>query len=366
MPVGKEMADFLAVLKSADRKERWEATAKVAADIWEGKVYTADDLLISYLLKELATDYLLYYTEALAAIDHEYAEMKARYERELADYELRLAKAKTVAQPGAEHLVTVPGKPYFPVLWKAYQEDNLRPPESHFTAVLLVLRHLGPEKSLAGLPLLLKLKWDTAFGWRPYFGEPVTYINEAHEMLIYGMGPQIIPELIQALGQGEPASTHATTILKKWGRESIPYLLKAVDSPDIVVRQRVNAMLAELRAEARLEQPSQLKETYSHVHARLLVLLDESSGSQKTKQRLRTLRSFAEIGSFRRVAASESKVSGYETDHSGPAARLRRLGESLGVPLTRMSKGPGVKRAELTKEGRALAEWLALHPWALD
>ena len=87
---------------------------------------------------------------------------------------------------------------------------------------------------------------------------------------------------------------------------------------------------------------------------------------QKTKERLRTLLRFVEHGSFRKVAAAESKRSGYETDHSGPASRLRRLGESLGVPITRICEGQGVKRTELTEEGRALAEWLALNSWAID
>ena len=165
------------------------------------------------------------------------------------------------------------------------------------------------------------------------------------------------------LGHGEPAATRATKILMKWDKEAVPDLLRAVDDPDMVVRKRVNALLNKLRAKARVEKPSRLKNEFSRIHARLVLLIDQDD--QKTKERLRTLLRFLEHGSFRRVAAVESKLGGYETDHSGPASRLRRLGESLGAPLTRMSE-IGVKRAEVTEEGRAVSEWLALNPWAID
>ena len=110
--------------------------------------------------------------------------------------------------------------------------------------------------------------------------------------------------------------------------------------------------------------PPTLKYEMSNIGERLWILVDQNDS--KTKERLRTLRSFVEHGSFRKVAAAESKRSGYETDHSSPAARLRGLGESLGVPITRICEGQGVKRSELTEEGRALAEWLDLNSWVID
>jgi hypothetical protein len=204
--------------------------------------------------------------------------------------------------------------------------------------------------------------WEEA--WQVEGGHTYVKISELLDGTLYKIGPQIIPDLIQALGWGEPAATRSAATIKKWGSEAVPELLKAVDDPDMVVRHRAKALLAELRADARIEKPSRLKDDFSSVYARLRILIDQDD--LKTKERLRTLLGFVEHGSFRKVAAAEAQQSGYESDHSGPASRLRRLGEFLGVPLTRTAKGKGVKRSELTEEGRALAEWLALNSWAVD
>jgi HEAT repeat protein len=141
-------------------------------------------------------------------------------------------------------------------------------------------------------------------------------------------------------------------------------LLRGSDDPDTVVRQHVKRLLAECQMKSRFDMQSPLNAELYHICDRLWILVDQNDS--KTKERLRTLRSFVEHGSFRKVAAAESKRSGYETDHSSPASRLRSLGESLGVPITRICEGQGVKRSELTEEGRALAEWLDLNSWVID
>ena len=255
---------------------------------------------------------------------------------------------------------------------KRFRYDEIYTPNRLFAAVLVILGRLGP-KATSALPALLNFTWDSdrdtvqtpwEESWQVEGGYTYVKISELLDSALYNIGPQIIPDLIQALGQGEPAATRATAILKKWGSKAVPELLGAVDDPDMVVRERVKMLLAKRRAKARIEKPSRFKDEFSRIHARLRILVDQDDA--KTKERLRTLRSFVEHGSFRKVAAAESKRSGYETDHSGPASRLRRLGESLGVPITRICEGQGVKRTELTEEGRALAEWLALNPWAID
>lgn len=113
------------------------------------------------------------------------------------------------------------------------------------------------------------------------------------------------------------------------------------------------------------QPPSALEVRYPEVFVRLRALLSDHVDGPKTCLRLRVLHSFTQHGSFRQVAVEQAKQTG-NGDHSGPAVRIRRLGEELGVSLTRLSNGPGVKRTELTDAGRALAEWITAHPELLD
>jgi hypothetical protein len=91
-------------------------------------------------------------------------------------------------------------------------------------------------------------------------------------------------------------------------------------------------------------------------------MLRIKEGDSTTLLRLRTFYEFACLGSFRRVAAERAKregvsLNGVPPDHTGPASRVRRLGEELGVPLTRTA-GDKRRRTVLTDAGVALAEWL--------
>jgi hypothetical protein len=178
-----------------------------------------------------------------------------------------------------------------------------------------------------------------------------------------------IPRLIKALGEGGDVADSATKLIKTRGPEAIAFLRDAIHDADIVVRQRVKAILAEFRAAERIEKPSGFKTQFPRQHARLLALLDEPNDAEKTKDRLQTLLAFAQAGSFRKVASAEAKLYGLITsnpDHSAPASRVRRLGEVLGIELTRPAQKPGLKRTELTEAGEALVEWLGLHAWAIQ
>jgi hypothetical protein len=374
-----------------------------------------DDSVVPYLIKELTTDYSSYLAGAQAKADKEwnwkkslhaawqvYCARKDLSERREAEggvstyLERRLAAMEEDARKYDIDVsaITCDGNNVYyakdgyykcPDKWnrewddKSYRYRDIYHPNRLFAAVLAILARLG-LKAVSALPALLNFVWDSDHdtvqtpwqvkreyweeSWEVQGGYTYVRVSEFLDGTLYSFGPQVIPELIQALGQGEPAATRATAILKKWDSEAVPELLRAVDDRDMVVRQRVKMLLAQRRAKSRREKPSRLKAEFSRTHARLRLLIDQDDA--KTKERLRTLRSFVEHGSFRKVAAAESERSGYETDHSSPASRLRSLGESLGVPITRICEGQGVKRSELTEEGRALAEWLDLNSWVID
>lgn len=95
--------------------------------------------------------------------------------------------------------------------------------------------------------------------------------------------------------------------------------------------------------------------------ARTLTALLEGPARAKTLDRLAVFRSFTVHKSFRNVAR-QADESADNPDHSGPAYKVRKLGESLGVQLTCLSSGPGRSRTELTPAGLALADWLHSRP----
>ncbi len=402
------MVNLLAALQSDDRNLRWDKIVWTASDLVGRDDTTIDESVVPYLTKELTTDYSEYLAEEQARADREWKWKKSLH----AAWQVHRARealsvARAAGTENQSHLeqrlsfeeaqavscgiditqITCDGHDVYyakdglfwcPDKWLAQWDHessryaDIYHPNRLFAAVLVILARLGP-KAVSAVPVLLDFAWDSnhdvvqtpwEYPWQCEGGYTFVRVSELLNRVLYRMGPQIIPDLIQALGHGEPAASRATAILEEWGREAVPELLKAVDDHDVVVCKRVKILLAGLRAKARVEKPSRLRDEFSRIHARLLVLVEQDD--QKTKERLRTLRSFLEHGSFRQVAAVESKLNGYETDHSGPASRLRRLGESLGVPMTRIAEGQGTKRSELTEEGRALAEWIALHPWALD
>lgn len=95
--------------------------------------------------------------------------------------------------------------------------------------------------------------------------------------------------------------------------------------------------------------------------AKALTGLLNGPARAKTLDRLAIFRSFTVHQSFRQVARQADEAA--ETpDHSGPAYKVRKLGESLGVQLTRLSPEPGRSRTELTPAGHALADWVSSRP----
>ena len=208
------MATFLAALQSEDRQVRWDRIVMEAFYLASRNDTHTDDSAVPYLIKELTTDYSAYLADAHARADEE-----------------------------------------------IYHPNRL------FAAVLLILARLGPKAEPA-LEALLNFVWDSdrdtvqtpwEEAWQVDGGYTYVKISELLDGTLYNIGPQIIPDLIQALGRGEPAVTRAAASLKKWGGEAVPELLKAADDPDMLVRHRVKALLAKLRAKARIEKPSRLK-----------------------------------------------------------------------------------------------------------
>ena len=95
--------------------------------------------------------------------------------------------------------------------------------------------------------------------------------------------------------------------------------------------------------------------------AKTLTALLNGPASSKTLDRLAVFRSFTVHKSFRHVAR-QADESADSPDHSGPAYKVRKLGEALGVQLTCLSPGPGRSRTDLTLAGLALADWLHSRP----
>lgn len=112
------------------------------------------------------------------------------------------------------------------------------------------------------------------------------------------------------------------------------------------------------------ELSSLLHQHYPEAAKNLTALLDGAARS-KTLDRLLVFRSFVIHGSFRKVAIEQPKQKGEALgtpDHTGPAYKVRKLGEALGIQLTRPSSGPGRAGTELTPAGEALSDWIRVHP----
>jgi len=112
------------------------------------------------------------------------------------------------------------------------------------------------------------------------------------------------------------------------------------------------------------EQASLLYKDFPNA-AHLLEGLLEGTSKSKTVDRLKVFRSFTIHGSFRHVAAEQSRENGVQDeppDHHGPAYNVRKLGESLGIQLTCLATGPGRSRTEMTPAGHALADWIGCRP----
>lgn len=188
--------------------------------------------------------------------------------------------------------------------------------------------------------------------------------------ILQALGPRVLPDLIKALADDEPASSRAWETLSTWDAEAEPSLKDAIRDRNAVVRTKAEALLARRRAAALVECPlSEFQHRFSQSHDVLLFLLATPETAPKTKVRLRTFRSLTTLGSFRRVAIEEARHSGIDgqgPDHSGPASRVRRLAESLGAPLTFAVEGDGRKRTELTDLGRALGDWIKANPHWID
>jgi hypothetical protein len=93
------------------------------------------------------------------------------------------------------------------------------------------------------------------------------------------------------------------------------------------------------------------------------LLRDETSA--KTLDRLTVFRSFTIHGSFRHIALEQASQIGETTknpDHTGPAYKVRKLGEALGLQLTCLSTKTGRSSTELTTDGLALADWTTRRP----
>lgn len=99
---------------------------------------------------------------------------------------------------------------------------------------------------------------------------------------------------------------------------------------------------------------------YPEAASRLTALLNGPTRA-KTLDRLSVFRSFTVHKSFRHVARQADEAAD-SPDHSGPAYKVRKLGESLGLQLTRLAPGPGRSRTELTPAGQALADWISSRP----
>jgi hypothetical protein len=99
---------------------------------------------------------------------------------------------------------------------------------------------------------------------------------------------------------------------------------------------------------------------YPEAASKLTALLNGAARA-KTLDRLSVFRSFTVHKSFRHVARQADEAAD-NPDHSGPAYKVRKLGESLGVQLTRLAPGPGRSRTELTPAGQALADWVSSRP----
>ncbi|GIW86414.1 MAG: hypothetical protein KatS3mg108_0738 [Isosphaeraceae bacterium] len=188
--------------------------------------------------------------------------------------------------------------------------------------------------------------------------------------ILQALGPRVLPDLIKALADDEPASSRAWETLSTWDAEAESYLKDALRDRNAVVRTKADALLARRRAASLVECPlSEFKHRFPQSHDVLLFLLTTAATAPKTKEQLRMFRSLITLGSFRRVAIEEARQSGIDgqgPDHSGPASRVRRLAKSLGAPLTCAVEGDGRKRTELTDLGRALGDWIEANPHWID
>jgi len=183
--------------------------------------------------------------------------------------------------------------------------------------------------------------------------------------IIREIGAVAIPDVMWGLKMGSPASERAYALLEQWDEQVVAYLEEALQDKDIVIRSKAAELLRKRRDAASVIATSLFKTQFSAAHDRLLALLHSQKDAAKTVQRLRTFAVFVEHGSFRKVAALEAESHGFvdeAPDHSGPAKRIKKLAQTLNLPLTCFSEGPGLRRAELTDAGLALADWIKANP----
>lgn len=183
--------------------------------------------------------------------------------------------------------------------------------------------------------------------------------------IIREIGAVAIPDVMWGLKMGSPASERAYALLEQWDEQVVAYLEEALQDKDIVIRSKAAELLRQRRDAASVIATSLFKTQFSAAHDRLLALLHSQKDAAKTVQRLRTFAAFVEHGSFRKVAALEAESHGFvdeAPDHSGPAKRIKKLAQTLKLPLTRFSERPGLRRAELTDAGLALADWIKANP----
>lgn len=183
--------------------------------------------------------------------------------------------------------------------------------------------------------------------------------------IIREIGAVAIPDLVWGLKMGMPASSRAYALLVNWNDEATAHLEEAVGDRDLVIRSKARELLQQRQAERSVVATSMLQTHFSATYDRLMAMLRSDKDVQKTKERLASFQAFVVHGSFRKVAALEAQALGLgdeSPDHSGPASRIKRLGELLETPLTQLSDEPGLRRAELTDAGHALADWIKANP----
>jgi hypothetical protein len=110
-------------------------------------------------------------------------------------------------------------------------------------------------------------------------------------------------------------------------------------------------------AEQTARTPSVLEERFPDVYVKMTMLSDSGRDGKSMRSYLQAFAVVIKTGSFYR-AAPLLELEG----HKGVSYRIRKLEEALGVSLAVAADENGRKKIEITNVGKALGEWIALHP----